>query len=178
MVALELRSGKPVWDSPLAIPSGRSDLERMVDVDADPVIVGGTAYVASFQGGVSAISVIDGQIEWTREISSYEPIAVSTDAVFVTDETGAVWALDRHSGSSLWKQEQLTHRFVTGPIYFRGSVIVGDFEGYVHWLDADSGSFRFRERVDKNRILDPAIAAAGVVLSYSTSGKLIAQRPE
>ncbi|MGR8919355.1 MAG: outer membrane protein assembly factor BamB [Gammaproteobacteria bacterium] len=178
LVALDLKTGQPRWDSPLAIPSGRSDLERMVDVDAEPVVVGATVYVASFHGGVSAMSIIDGQIEWTREISSYAEISVGDGRVYVTDESGSVWALDRETGASVWKQDGLRHRFVTAPVFHRGAVIVGDFEGYVHWLDADTGEFTFRERIDKNRIIAPAIGAGGLLLSYSSGGRLVAMRAQ
>jgi outer membrane protein assembly factor BamB len=176
LVSLELKNGKPRWDSALAIPSGRSDLERMVDVDSEPVVVGSIVYVATFHGGVTAISVLDGQIEWTREISSYSELSVGEGRVYVTDEEGAIWALDKETGSSVWKQEGLKYRFVTAPIYHRGYVVVGDFEGYVHWLDAKSGDFLAREQLDDIRIITPAISAGEVLLSYASSGRLAALR--
>lgn len=176
LVALDLHTGRQAWESRLAIPSGRSDLERMVDVDGEPVVVGATAYVASFQGGVAAVSVIDGQIEWTREISSYAELSVGDEKVFITDDTGAVWALDRNSGSSVWKQDGLSYRHPSGPRYYRGYVVVGDFEGYLHWLDAKTGEFAFRAQVDDERIITPAIPAGNVLLSYSTAGRLSAVR--
>lgn len=176
LVALDLKTGRPNWDSPLAIPSGRSDLERMVDVDAEPVVVGATAFVASFHGGVAAISTLDGQIEWTREISSYAELSLGEGRVYVTDEDGSVWALDRDTGASVWKQDGLKFRFATAPVFHRGYVIVGDFEGYVHWLDATTGDFVFRDQVDDYRIITPAISTGDMVLSYSTSGRLVAMR--
>lgn len=176
LVALDLRSGRPNWDSPLAIPSGRSDLERMVDVDAEPVVVGATAFVGSFHGGVAAISTLDGQIEWTREISSYAELSVGDGRVYVTDEDGSVWALDRDSGASVWKQDGLRYRFATAPVFYRGYVIVGDYEGYVHWLSATTGDFVYRKQFDDYRIITPAINAGDVILSYSTSGRIVAMR--
>ena len=175
--AVNLRSGKMLWESPLAVPSGRSDLERMVDVDAEPVIVGTTVYVASFQGGVAALSLADGKILWTREVSSYEEISLGDDRVYVTDDKGSIWALDRKTGVSVWKQEALANRFVTAPIFFDGHVVVADFEGYVHWLDARTGEFEYRERVTKDRIIAPAINAGSMLLSYSSTGQLFALRP-
>jgi len=175
--AVSLRTGKMVWESPLAVPTGRSDLERMVDVDSAPVIVGTMAYVASFQGAVAALSISDGKILWTREVSSYEELSVGDDRVYVTDDKGSIWALDAKTGSSLWKQEALANRYVTAPIFFQGHVVVADFEGYVHWLDAASGEFEYRERVTKERIIAPAINAGGILLVYSTTGQLVAMRP-
>ncbi len=174
LVALDLRSGKPSWDSPLAIPSGRSDLERMVDVDAEPVVVGATAFVASFHGGVAAVSTLDGQLEWTREISSYSELAIGEGLVFVTDEDGSIWALNRDTGASVWKQDGLKYRFVSAPIYHHGYIVVGDFEGYVHWLDAETGDLVYREQIDDARIITPAISAGDILLSYTSSGRLVA----
>ncbi|MEQ8234139.1 MAG: outer membrane protein assembly factor BamB, partial [Gammaproteobacteria bacterium] len=178
IVALDLRSGRQLWDSALAIPSGRSDLERMVDVDSDPVVAGTTVYVASFHGQVGALSIIDGQLLWTREISSYTELALGDGRVYVTDEEGSIWALDRESGTSVWKQDALRYRYVTAPTYFDGYVVAGDYEGYLHWLDADSGDLVYRARIDKTRILAPAIAAGDVLLGYASSGRLVALAPQ
>lgn len=178
LVALKLRTGKLLWESRLAIPSGRSDLERMVDVEGDPVVMGNTVYAASFQGGVAAISVFDGQIEWTRDISTYAELTLGEERIYITDEYGSVWALDRLSGASIWKQEGLSHRLLSGPSYFDGYIVVGDFEGYMHWLDASTGDFAFRVKIDRSRIISPAIDAGIVVLSYSSTGRLKAMRIE
>ncbi len=175
--AVSLKSGKMVWESPLAVPTGRSDLERMVDVDASPVVVGTMAYVSSFQGAVAALSIADGKILWTREVSSYEELSVGDERVYVTDDKGLIWALEAKTGKSLWKQEALANRFVTAPIFFQGHVVVADFEGYVHWLDAATGEFEYRERVTKDRIIAPAINAGSILLIYSTTGQLVAMRP-
>lgn len=174
--AVNLKAGKMVWESPLAVPTGRSDLERMVDVDSAPVIVGTMAYVSSFQGAVVALSITDGKILWTREVSSYEELSVGDDRVYVTDDKGTVWALEAKTGASLWKQESLANRFVTAPIFYQGHVVVADFEGYVHWLDAKNGEFEYRERVTKDRIIAPAIDAGGMLLVYSSTGQLVAMR--
>lgn len=176
LVALDLRTGKPLWDNPLAIPSGRSDLERMVDVDAEPIVRGTTAYVSSFHGGVSAISVIDGQIEWSREISSYAELSEGEGNIYVTDENSSVWALDRETGASVWKQDGLDYRFATAPIYHNGYVVIGDFEGYVHWLRASDGKMVYRDQIEKVRIIAPAISAGDKLLSYTSNGRLVAMR--
>jgi outer membrane protein assembly factor BamB len=175
--AINLKSGKMVWESPLAVPTGRSDLERMVDVDAPPVVVGTMAYVSSFQGNVAALSIADGKILWTREVSSYEELSVGDERVYVTDDKGSIWALEANTGKSVWKQEALANRFVTAPIFFQGHVVVADFEGYVHWLDAATGEFESRLQVTKDRIIAPAINADGILLSYSSTGQLVAMRP-
>ena len=118
------------------------------------------------------MSTIDGQIEWTRDISSYSSISVSTEHVYLADEDGAIWALDRRTGTSVWKQEGLKHRFANGAIYFEGYVIAGDFEGYTHWFDANDGEKVFQAKVSRHRILTPAISTKNRVLTYSSRGEL------
>jgi outer membrane protein assembly factor BamB len=176
--AVNAKSGKMMWESPLAVPSGRSDLERMVDIDAEPVIAGTTVFAASFNGGVAALSIADGKILWTREVSSYQEISVGDDHVYVTDDKGIIWALDRKTGNSVWKQEALENRFVTAPTYFQGHVVVSDFEGYVHWLDAATGEFEYREKIAKERIIAPAIDAGGLLLVSTATGEVVAMHPQ
>ena len=107
----------------------------------------------------------------------HEPIAVGEDRVYVTDDKGAIWALNSKDGASVWKQEALSNRYVTGPTYFNGHLVVADFEGYVHWLDARTGKFEYREQLTEDRIIVPAIDAGGILLSYSTAGLVVAMRP-
>ncbi len=174
LVALDLASGRQIWETRLGEPSGRSDLERLVDIDGEPVVRGNTAYIASFQGRVAAISIDDGTIEWTRDISSYADLAVDEAHVYVTDEKGTVWALERGTGNSVWRQRGLKYRQLTGPAHFRNYVVVGDFEGYLHWLDDATGKIVYRARIDKSRILATPIDLGGALLGYGSSGELAA----
>lgn len=172
LIALELETGKQIWETELAQPSGRSDLERLVDIDGDPVIKDGTAYIGSFQGRVAALSMRDGSLEWTRDMSSYDELAVDDDRVYITDERGVIWALKRSDGSAAWRQKAFRYRQTTGPTRFGDYLVVGDFEGYLHWLDAKTGEVVARERIDKERILTPPIDLGGALLGYSSSGAL------
>ena len=178
LVALDLSTGKQVWETRLAVPSGRSDLDRMVDVDSEPTIIDDTVYVSSFQASVAAVSVVTGQLEWTREISSYSNLAVDESRVYVTDELGNVWALERSTGASIWKQEGLKARSVTGPTVVGNYVVVGDFEGYLHWINRENGNFVHRNRLDNKRILVPCRTLDDLLLAFSSSGMLAAFRLE
>ena len=177
LVALDLATGKQQWETRLAVPTGRSDLERMVDIDAEPTIYDNTAYVSSFQASVAAVSVVNGQLEWTREISSYSNLAIDESRVYVTDELGYVWALERDSGASIWKQEALRARRVTGPAVVGNYVVVGDFEGYLHWINRETGDFVHRMRLDDERILVPCRTVGDILLAFSSSGILAAYKP-
>ncbi len=176
LVALELATGQQLWETQLAQPSGRSDLERLVDLDGEPVVKDDTAFVGSFQGRVAALAIATGSIDWTRDMSTYDDLAVDDKRVYITDERGVVWALDRFDGSAVWRQKDLKYRRLTGPTYFKNTVVVGDFEGYLHWLDAETGAIVARERVDKERILTPPLDIGDALLGYSSSGKIAAFR--
>jgi outer membrane protein assembly factor BamB len=178
LVTLDLETGKQVWEAELAQPSGRSDLERLVDIDGDPVIKDGIAYIGSYQGRIAAISMDDGSLEWTRDMSSYDVLAVDEERVYVTDERGVVWALNRFDGSAVWRQKDLRYRQTTGPTSFGDYIVVGDLEGYLHWLDAKTGEIVGRERLGKERILTPPIDLGGALLGYSSSGSLATYRVE
>lgn len=178
LVALELATGKQLWETQLAAPSGRSDLERLVDIDDEPIVKDETVYVGSFQGKVAAISIRDGSIEWTRDMSSYDNLAVDDEHVYITDERGVVWALKRADGAAVWRQKAFKYRKLTGPTHFQHYLVVGDFEGYLHWLDDATGTVVARTRVDKDRILTPPIDLDGSLLGYSSSGKITAYRAQ
>ena len=132
----------------------------MVDIDADPVLDGNDLFAVSFQGQIAALDPRNGEILWQREMSSHAGLAVDATAVYVTDESSHVWALDRRSGSTLWKQTDLQHRRLTAPVVQGRYVVVGDFEGYLHWLSKDDGRIVGRLQVD-----DDGIAAAPVTAS-------------
>jgi outer membrane protein assembly factor BamB len=172
IVALDLATGQQIWDTQLAQPTGRSDLERLVDIDGEPVLKDNLLYIGSFQGRVAAMSKDDGAIEWTRDMSTYDQVAVDDDRVYITDERGVVWALDRHDGSARWRNKDLKFRQLTGPTHFGDYIVVGDFEGYLHWMSDETGELVARTRIDKERIITPPIDVGGALLGYSSSGKI------
>ena len=169
MSAIALDTGKLVWETRVAIGSGRSELERMVDIDAEPLVVDGIIYVATYQGRIAAVDLDSGSILWTRDISSYAGLGVDTRNVYVTDDNSHVWALDRISGNSVWKQEART---VTAPAPVNELVVVGDVEGYLHWLDKASGQFVARTKISGKKFIAPPISAGDKVFAYSSDGTL------
>lgn len=149
LVALSLKTGEVQWESTVAIPRGRNDLERLVDIDGLFRADDGVIYVVSFQGRIAAVSSSDGSLLWTRDMSSYTGLAVGVSQVFVTDAQGQVWGLDRRTGATLWRQDQLKEREVSAPALAGGQVAVADFEGFVHWLSPDDGRFTARLSMDQ-----------------------------
>jgi outer membrane protein assembly factor BamB len=179
MLALDALSGRPLWEAVVAVPSGRSELQRMVDLDADAVVRDGVLYVTSFQGQMAAVGLRDGRLLWQRDMSAYAGIAVDSQQVYVSDENSEVWALDRGTGASLWKQGALRRRALTGPAVAGAYVVVGDFEGYVHLLSRLDGSIAGRERVDRAGILAaPLPLGDDRLLVLGAGGKLTLYRVE
>ena len=173
LVAVSLADGELLWEAQAATPAGRTELERLVDIDADPVVSDGIVYVASYQGNVATYELTTGRRGWRREMSSGAAMGVGPSLLFVTDAEGHVWALDRSSGSSPWRQDGLALRGTTGPVGAGNHVVVGDFEGYVHWLSVDDGGFAARARVGGAVHASPTVAD-GAVFILSARGELTA----
>ena len=176
--ALDVGAGTPLWEAVVAVPSGRSELQRMVDVDVDPVVRDGVLYVTSFQGQMTAVGLQSGRQLWKRDMSAYAGLAVDSQQVYVCDENSEVWALDRTSGASLWKQGALRRRNLTGPAVAGAYVAVGDFEGYVHLRSRQDGSLGGRRKVDSKGILATPLALGDRLLVLGAGGKLVLYRLE
>jgi outer membrane assembly lipoprotein YfgL len=174
LAALELKDGRPLWEVSVAVPQGRSELERMVDIDGDPVVVDDDIYVATFQGGVAAVDAESGQVLWSRELSSFAGIGVDDAYLYITDDESHVWALDRQTGTALWKQDKLHQRALTAPVPYGDYVVVGDFEGYLHWLSKADGHFVARTRVDDEGLIAPPVFTKDVLYVYGAGGVLAA----
>lgn len=175
--AIRIRDGAPLWQATVAVARGSSELERMVDVDGQLQAMGGMVYVAAYQGRVAAIDITSGQIAWERDVPSYAGLGVDTSRVFVTDDEGRMWALDRSSGATVWRQTKLRYRGVTAPVPFDGQyVVVGDIEGYLHWMDRADGRFVARIRVDSSGILSPPLVHGNTLYVLTRDGELAAYR--
>ena len=176
LLVLSLDKGLPLTEKTIAAPRGRTEIERMIDIDSEPKVVGDTLYLAAYRGSVAAIDMRGGNLVWTRDLSSYAGLAVDAGQVYVSDDTDAVIALDRRSGGTLWKQPELTGRRLSAPVATDDYVVVGDFEGYLHWLSKDSGQIVGRVRAASASIITPPIAAGNIVFVYGKGGTLSAFR--
>lgn len=141
LIALSPEDGKVVWDVALTVPKGRSEIQRLVDIDGDAELYGRVLYAASFQGRVAAIDVARGQFLWARDFSTHTGVVLDEKTLYSSDENGHVWALDRLNGATIWKQDKLAHRQLTRPTIIGDYIAVGDFEGYVHLLSRYDGRF-------------------------------------
>ncbi|GMR00879.1 MAG: outer membrane protein assembly factor BamB [Gammaproteobacteria bacterium] len=141
LIAISPDNGEVIWDVALSIPVGRSEIQRLVDIDGDTELYGRVLYAASFQGRIAAIDVERGQFLWARDFSTHTGVLLDEKALYSSDEHGNIWALDRLNGATIWKQEKLAHRRLTRPTIIGDYLAVGDFEGYVHLLSRYDGHF-------------------------------------
>jgi len=172
LVALDLRDGHEVWQLAVTIPQGRSELERLADVDANLVQSDGVVFAAAYHGRLVAVNEKDGRLLWARDLSIYRGLAVDDAALYVVDDEDAVWAVSRRNGATLWKQEGLLHRSLTAPLLINGRLLVGDVEGYLHWLDVKDGSFAGRTRLGDNPISQLQQDDQGALYAVSNDGRL------
>jgi len=170
----ELATGDVLWEAPMAAPSGRSELERIVDISAGIAVVGREVYAVGYNSRAIGVTLDTGQLMWEQELSSYSGLGAGFNGVYVTDEFGTVIALDRSTGVELWRQPALRLRDVTAPTFYRRTVVVGDLEGYLHWLSADNGEFLARERVAPQRIGVAPIVAGEQIIAQADDGRLAA----
>ncbi|MFQ5487360.1 MAG: outer membrane protein assembly factor BamB, partial [Gammaproteobacteria bacterium] len=161
LVALSLQKGKVIWEATVAVPEGRSELERIVDIDGDPLLRDGVVYAAAYHGRVVAVSVATGRILWSRDLSTYHTMALDKDHLYVSDEEGVLWALDPRSGAVLWKQDELQGRNLTAPALDGTLLVVGDNTGYLHWLSPEDGALLARYHVSEVGLPGPLVTRDG-----------------
>jgi len=174
LVALSADKGFVGWETNVAIPQGRTELERIVDIDGDPVIVGTAVYVTTYQGRIAVIDLQSGNSGWKRDMSSYVGLGVDFSQVYVTDAQSHVWALSRSTGATVWQNEELANRRLTAPVPYDDYIAVGDYEGYVHLLSRYDGRIVARARVDSDAIRARPLVVDNNLYVYSTDGKLAA----
>lgn len=150
--AIDLASGNPAWEATVAVPEGRTDLARMVDLDADPLVVGGDLFAGTYQGRVAGIALSSGQIAWAREVSVIGGLAADADNLYVTDAEGRLWAFDRRNGATVWRLDDLAGLQLTAPVLHAGYVLVAGSDGVSNWIDARDGRIVARYALGNARI--------------------------
>lgn len=175
LLGLRLRDGKNSWETSIAIPSGRSEIERLVDLDVDPVETDGVIFISSYQGGTTAVLDLNGDVLWrNKDVSSYSGLSYDWRYLYISDTKSHVWQLDQGNGGSLWKQDELYNRVLSTPVAYEDYVVVGDYEGYIHWLAVSDGRQLGRTKVSSSAINAKPVVVNGTVFIYSKDGSLTA----
>ena len=176
MAAFERDNGTSVWETTVGSPSGRSEIERLVDLDGPFILRDGILYVSSFQGNLVAVTVSNGQILWSRQFSTFLAMDADNEALYLSDDRSHVWAIDRRTGSAFWKQEALNARKITAPRLVGNALVVADLEGYIHRLDKRDGALTGRIDTTGKRYLSQPLLLDDKIIALDSTGQLTALR--
>jgi outer membrane protein assembly factor BamB len=176
VMAVSLSTGDTVWDTALASPHGRTELDRLVDIDSSVRVLGDNVFAVGFQGRTAMLAIDSGQIWWAHDMSSGRGLSLDDDNLFVTQSDGIVVALRQRDGSEVWRNDKLMRRGLSAPAVTSTAVAVADYQGYLHWLDKKTGILVARQRVAKYRVSNPPVAVKDTVVVLTDSGSLAAFR--
>ncbi len=177
VVAANLSDGSSAWETQVAPPHGSNEIERLDDVDATPRVEGNDVFVAQFQGKVAMLGLDNGQVWWSHDMSSYRGMAIDGDDIYVATADGQIVAMRRTTGVELWRQKDLMYRALSAPVVSGNAIAVGDYQGYVHWLDPKTGAIIGRARAGKRTIPDAPVSADGMLVVMNDAGRITAFRP-
>lgn len=172
LVAVNLDDGSQIWQVAVGTPKGSNELARLADVDGVLSVSGDDVYAVGYRGQAVAITRSNGQIFWSRDLDSYTGVSTDDSNVYASDLNGAVWALDKNNGSPVWTQPVLHARWLTVPVPFDDSVVVGDVQGYIHFISKKDGSLMARERLGGDPITAPPLVVGDVLVVQSNDGKV------
>ncbi|WP_018693459.1 outer membrane protein assembly factor BamB [Algicola sagamiensis] len=170
--------GLQAWEQSIGKRDGATDLERLADVDASPLILGNNLYIVGYNGDLVSLEVNSGRVIWKRDYKSYLNLAGAENTLFLTNTKGHIVAVDRRTGTELWTQKQLFNRSLTAPVILNNYIIVGDFEGYWHWLDKASGEIFARKEIDSSGAYIEPIIDNGMLYIQSRDGTLSAVKTQ
>lgn len=177
VTALGVKDGAVRWEQAVNISSGRNELERIADIDGGSVVISGDLFVAGYNGQTSAVASNTGSTLWTFQGPSVVGLSVDNRRVFVSNSKSEVIALDRRSGTQLWKQDALLNRFITKPVLVDEKfVVVGDLEGYLHALDIETGELVGRTKLSKLGFPGAPLVAGDVLVAQNATGAIAAFR--
>lgn len=171
-----VRDGQLLWEATVGIAVGRTEVERMVDVNATPRVIGRDVYAVSHQGRLAALSLESGRILWARDISSSAGLGAAMLGVWVTADDSVVVGFDRLSGSELWRQGAMRARWLTAPTPVRDALALGDLEGFVHFLSQETGELLARVRAGRDSIQVAPVVVGDLVLVQTSGGAVVAYR--
>ena len=176
VIAVNMNDGSLQWEATVAPPHGRTELERLVDVDSTPRVSGADVFTVGFQGRVAMLALDTGQVWWSHDASSYRGIALDDDALYIANSDGEVVALRRKTGAEIWRQKALLHRGLSAVTLMDNAVVTADYQGNVHWLDKATGELAARMPTGKIRVSNPPVVSGNMVVVINDAGHITAFR--
>ncbi|WNO60263.1 outer membrane protein assembly factor BamB [Rheinheimera sp. MMS21-TC3] len=165
--------GYQAWEEQISVPAGTTDLSRLADIDAAPIVVGSVIIAIGFNGELVALDIRSGKALWKREYSSFRNMAMANDTLYLVDSEGRISALDNKNGTEIWTQYGLHKHFLTGATVYKNYIVIGDSKGNLHWLDRSDGRFVARQSMDSSGFYTEAVANAEYLLVQSRNGELV-----
>ena len=172
--AVLMQQGQMIWQQRISQATGSTEIDRLSDVDTTPVIVNGVVYALAYNGNLTALDLRSGQIMWKRELGSVNDFIVDGNRIYIVDQNDRLLALTTDGGVTLWTQSDLLHRLLTSPALYNGSLVVGDAEGYMHWINPEDGRFVAQQKVDSAGFLTDPVVADGKLLIQAKDGTVYA----
>lgn len=176
LIAARADTGSIQWQQVLAKGEGRSDIEKLNDADGALDLDGNTLYATAYHGQLTSVDAPSGRVNWNHPFSSYVGVAEAGGHLIGVDDQSLVWAFDAATGANMWKQDALEYRWLTAPAIQGQYAVLGDLEGYVHWLDLKDGKIAARERLSKGAIRARPLVVGDTVFVEDQSGDLAAYR--
>ncbi|GGK06512.1 outer membrane protein assembly factor BamB [Luteimonas terricola] len=176
LLALALSDGRVAWEQPVGIADGRTELERMADVDGAPVVDGAVVIASSYKNSTVAFEGPSGRPLWAAESGGAGGVGVASDRLVVSDSAGRVWGIDKYVGTSYWQQPALVRRNLAPAAVHGDYAVVGDLEGYLHWMRLSDGEFAARTRASRSAIAGRPAVADGILVVQDVDGDLSAWR--
>ena len=172
--AVLMQQGQLIWQQRISQATGTTEIDRLSDVDTTPVIANGVVYALAYNGNLTALDLRSGQILWKRELGSVNDFIVDGNRIYIVDQNDRILALTTDGGVTLWTQSDLLHRLLTAPALYNGSLVVGDSEGYMHWVNPEDGRFEAQQKVDSSGFLTEPVIADGKLLIQAKDGTVYA----
>ncbi len=176
VVALRANDGSVLWEQTVSAREGKTELERLADIDGDMAIIANDLYVTSSRGRLAALAVDSGRILWVKDAGSSSGLTVARTMLALSDPQSHIWLVDRINSTTLWRQDKLFNRGLTRPSFYLSYVVAADAEGYLHFVDAESGEFVARTRIDSAGVRAAPLAVGTTLYVLSESGTLNAYR--
>jgi len=176
VLAVSVADGATVWDSPVSPPRGRTELDRLNDIDAPVKVMGDEVFVAGFQGRAAMLALDSGQVWWAKDVSSYRGVDVDDSQMYISTSQGAVTAFTRRTGQPVWENPVLKNRSLSAPAVAGDYVVVADLDGYVHYFDRATGDLAGRAKTSGDRVTNAPLAVGDVVYVITDKGEIVAFR--
>ena len=174
IAVIDNEKGGLIWEKPVSLPKGKTELERVVDVDSTPLLKHDVIYAASYQGELTAFRLYTAKKVWSKSLSTLNDLSWGETQIFVTDVNSKVHAIDPSSGATTWTQNELHHRKLNAPTVWKDYVLVADFEGYIHIISRSNGQLVGREKTVSNPVGSQILVSDEIIYLISDAGQLVA----